>query len=71
MCIALGGLYCYAVKPKGWDTRAVRVESAKAESIGQVGKLTNGAFTVNAIGTSFTVDLRNTTDADISISLKL
>jgi hypothetical protein len=64
-------LYYYAVKPKGWDTRAVRVESAKAEGIGQVGKRTNGAFTVNAIGTSFTIDLRNTTGADISMPTSL
>jgi hypothetical protein len=37
--IALGGLYYYSVKHEGWDTRAVGVESAEPEGIGQVGML--------------------------------
>ena len=69
--IAFGALYYYVVKPKSWDTRSIRVQGSKAEGIGQLGKRTDSGFTLDAIGTSFTVDLKNTTGADISLPTSL
>ncbi len=53
----------YAQRPKGWDARALRVKNAKAEGL----SLMDEHLAEKSTGISFTVDLENTTGADITL----
>jgi hypothetical protein len=69
--IVICSIYLYVAKPTGWDTRSVRAQSSKAEGIGQLSKRSESGFTMVGIGTTFTVDLKNTSGADISLPTSL
>lgn len=56
-------VYFYTQRPKGSDTRALRVKNAKAEAL----SLMDEQLAEKSIGTIFTVDLENTTGADITL----
>jgi hypothetical protein len=59
-------VFFYTQRPRGWNSHALIFKSAKAEGIGQT-RPENGVLTVTAIGTTFTVDLENTTGTDITL----
>jgi hypothetical protein len=53
----------YTQRPKGWDTRPLRVKNVKAEGL----FLMDEKLAEKSTGTMFTVDLENTTGADITL----
>jgi hypothetical protein len=56
-------MYFYMQRPKGWDTRALRVRNAEAGAA----SLLDEQLAEKSTGTIFTVDLENTTGADITL----
>lgn len=56
----------YRGRPKAWDTRSLKATSAKAEGIGHV-RDEKGSLTVDTVGTTFTVDIENTTGLDLTL----
>ena len=61
--VVLLSVYFYAQRPKGWDTGSLRVKNIKAEGL----FLMDEKLAVKSTGTMFTVDLENTTGADITL----
>lgn len=61
MSFVLLSLHFYTQRPKGWDTRALRMKNAKAEAL----SLMDEQLAEKSTGTIFTVDLENTTSQDI------
>jgi hypothetical protein len=56
-------IYWYSSRPKAWDTHALIVRHAKAEGLSRL----NDKFDEISSGSTFTVDVENTTGADISL----
>jgi hypothetical protein len=63
IAVVLIAFYFYQVRSKGWNSRALRTVSVKAEPIDQL----NEQFNPICSGIIFTVDVENTTNADLPI----
>ena len=53
----------YEHRPKAWDTHALRVKNAKAEGLSRL----NDKFDEVSSGLTFSVDVENTTAADVTL----
>ena len=60
-------VYFYMQRPKDWDTSALRVKNVRAEGIDRLDE----GLAQTSVGTFFSVDLENTTAADITLSQNL
>ena len=63
MALAICALYFYTQRPKEWDKKSVRTANVKAQPISRL----NDKFQDIGSGITFTVDLENTTNNDITI----
>ena len=61
--IILLSVFFYMERPKGWDTRGLRVKKARAEGF----VLFGDRLEEKSTGTLFTIDLENTTGTDITL----
>lgn len=61
--LVLLSVFFYMQRPRGWDTRALRVKHAEAGAV----TLMDEQLAEKSTGAIFTVDLENTTGADITL----
>jgi hypothetical protein len=64
--LVLLSLHFYIQRPKNWDTHALRVRNVKAQSLENL-KFEQNKLVTTSVGTTFNVDLENTTGADITL----
>jgi hypothetical protein len=63
LVIAFAAILFYEQRPKAWDSTALRVKSAKAEGLSRL----NDKFDEISSGITFSVDVENTTAADVTL----
>lgn len=64
LAIAIAGLIFYEQRPKAWNTQALRVKAAKAQSLSRL----NEKFEEVSSGITFSVDVENATRSDLTLS---
>src|ERR1041385_7238416 len=63
LAVVVGAILFYQQRPKGWDVQALRVKHAKADSLDRL----NEKFDEVSSGITFSVDVENTTAADVTL----